>query len=108
MKIIVAFTSHLVAVGRDRLVVRTPRCGRGNPGSNPGHGNLKEFFLPFFNTCKIMDSDLSNINKGTIFFFTNTNTKGYTMKKLLVLIDSLFVATVLDRLVITTTPLIWL
>ena len=29
-----------VCVGRDRLVVRTPRCGRGNPGSNPGHGKL--------------------------------------------------------------------
>ena len=23
---------------RNRLVVRTPRCGRGNPGSNPGYG----------------------------------------------------------------------
>ena len=21
-------------------MVRTPRCGRGNPGSNPGYGNL--------------------------------------------------------------------
>ena len=26
--------------GRDRLVVRTLRCGRNNPGSNPGHGKL--------------------------------------------------------------------
>ena len=25
---------------RDRLVVRTLRCGRNNPGSNPGHGNV--------------------------------------------------------------------
>ena len=24
---------------RDRLVVRTLRCGRNNPGSNPGHGS---------------------------------------------------------------------
>ena len=24
--------------GRDRLVVRTLRCGRSNTGSNPGHG----------------------------------------------------------------------
>ena len=23
---------------RDRIVVRTLRCGRSNPGSNPGHG----------------------------------------------------------------------
>ena len=29
--------------GRDRLVVRTLRCGRSNPGSNPGHGI---FFYP--------------------------------------------------------------
>ena len=29
---------------RDRLVVRTLRCGRNNPGSNPGHG----MFFPFF------------------------------------------------------------
>ena len=25
-------------VGRDRIVVSTLRCGRNNPGSNPGHG----------------------------------------------------------------------
>ena len=30
---------------RDRLVVRTLRCGRSNPGSNPGHGMLRIFFL---------------------------------------------------------------
>lgn len=27
-----------VKCSRNRLVVRTPRCGRGNPGSNPGYG----------------------------------------------------------------------
>ena len=31
---------------RDSLVVRTSRCGRDNPGSNPGHGILFFFFLP--------------------------------------------------------------
>ncbi len=25
-------------IGRDRIVVSTSRCGRDNPGSNPGHG----------------------------------------------------------------------
>ena len=30
---------------RDRLVVRTLRCGRSNSGSNPGHGT---FFFLFF------------------------------------------------------------
>ena len=37
---------------RDRLVVRTLRCGRSNPGSNPGHGSdiLKKLltFTPNF------------------------------------------------------------
>ena len=28
---------------RDRLVVRTLRCGRSNPGSNPGHGMPEHF-----------------------------------------------------------------
>ena len=30
---------------RDRLEVRTLRCGRNNPGSNPGHGTLPFFFF---------------------------------------------------------------
>ena len=25
---------------RDRIVVSTLRCGRNNPGSNPGHGTI--------------------------------------------------------------------
>ena len=33
------------AVSRDRLVVRTLRCGRSNPGSNPGHGNHQHLFF---------------------------------------------------------------
>ena len=36
-------SSH-VFNGRDRLVVRTLRCGRNNPGSNPGHGIFSSFF----------------------------------------------------------------
>ena len=46
-------------VSRDRLVVRTLRCGRNNPGSNPGHGN---FFLLF-------PSPLLNTIIHTAFFF---------------------------------------
>ena len=30
---------------RDRLVVRTLRCGRSNPGSNPGHGSDMSFII---------------------------------------------------------------
>ena len=29
--------------GRDRIVVSTLRCGRNNPGSNPGHGRAVDF-----------------------------------------------------------------
>ena len=28
---------------RDRIVVSTLRCGRNNPGSNPGHGTWQPF-----------------------------------------------------------------
>ena len=31
--------------GRDRIVVSTLRCGRNNPGSNPGHGKSPSFFI---------------------------------------------------------------
>ena len=33
---------------RDRLVVRTLRCGRSNPGSNPGHGIFCVMLSPMF------------------------------------------------------------
>jgi hypothetical protein len=32
-------------MSRDRLVVRTLRCGRSNPGSNPGHDSEIEFVV---------------------------------------------------------------
>ena len=35
-------------VRRDRLVVRTLRCGRSNPGSNPGHGTFFPFLFLFY------------------------------------------------------------
>ena len=35
-----------VPMRRDRLVVRTLRCGRSNPGSNPGHGIGTYLFNP--------------------------------------------------------------
>ena len=37
---IIPFSSHCTSgrPGRDRIVVSTSRCGRDNPGSNPGHG----------------------------------------------------------------------
>ena len=37
---------------RDRLVVRTLRCGRSNPGSNPGHGSDFFFSLSLFQLVK--------------------------------------------------------
>ena len=38
----------IAVLSRDRLVVRTLRCGRSNPGSNPGHGMDKIFLIPLF------------------------------------------------------------
>ena len=38
-------------VSRDRLVVRTLRCGRSNPGSNPGHGMQEQLFSIEFVVC---------------------------------------------------------
>ena len=32
-------------VSRDRIVVSTSRCGRDNPGSNPGHGKALVAFM---------------------------------------------------------------
>ena len=51
-----AFESHF-SICRDSIVVSTLRCGRNNPGSNPGHGTfffsfqkltLGQHMLPFF------------------------------------------------------------
>ena len=47
--------------GRDRLVVRTLRCGRSNPGSNPGHG-----------------SDIFSVIKKKCFFLTQRDFKFIT------------------------------
>ena len=38
----------LAVTSRDRLEVRTLRCGRNNPGSNPGHGT---FLFCFYKGC---------------------------------------------------------
>ena len=38
----------IAVLSRDRLVVRTLRCGRSNPGSNPGLGNSDIFFFRLF------------------------------------------------------------
>ena len=42
---IVGFLYHRNS--RDRIVVSTLRCGRSNPGSNPGHGNGEVFLWIF-------------------------------------------------------------
>ena len=42
----IIFLLHVSVSSRDRLVVRTLRCGRSNPGSNPGHGS--DFFPIYF------------------------------------------------------------
>ena len=40
------FETHY-SICRDSIVVSTLRCGRNNPGSNPGHGTF--FFFLFRN-----------------------------------------------------------
>ena len=40
--------STFTLICRDSIVVSTSRCGRDNPGSNPGHGTF--FFLPSYFT----------------------------------------------------------
>ena len=62
---------------RDRLVVRTLRCGRSNPGSNPGHGSCKKLFrqgpyifliLFYFSTIKLLPGvDMVNCAISRIF-----------------------------------------
>ena len=59
------------AIGRDRIVVSTSRCGRDNPGSNPGHGSVRcgvaimassrQFFLRSiltYDTDELNDADV--------------------------------------------------
>ena len=35
----------IVPKSRDRIVVSTLRCGRSNPGSNPGRGIEEQYFF---------------------------------------------------------------
>ena len=50
---------------RDRLVVRTLRCGRSNPGSNPGHGIFVSYI---FLKIQIQPGLLEIILNGGNFF----------------------------------------
>ena len=51
-------------ISRDRLVVRTPRYGRGNPGSNPGHGMSLLGFLTFqFKLWSLATLDSANFSR---------------------------------------------
>ena len=42
------FFHWVIEARRDRIVVSTLRCGRNNPGSNPGHGI---FFIVYITAC---------------------------------------------------------
>ena len=41
---------------RDRIVVSTLRCGRNNPGSNPGHGIDGPLFIALCTKLRIVSS----------------------------------------------------
>ena len=51
------------SVSRDRLVVRTLRCGRSNPGSNPGHGIFIFIYLYFISIYLFFFSLTEEFNK---------------------------------------------
>lgn len=95
---VVKYTDPSWRNGRDRIVVSTSRCGRDNPGSNPGHGrgcevSIMAYQPAFFDIYKIafgliclqmesntvtgnirlqpgqlVGSDLVHISKHTIFY----------------------------------------
>ena len=46
-------------VRRDRIVVSTLRCGRNNPGSNPGHGTLLHFLTRLHSEINILQCTLT-------------------------------------------------
>ena len=46
---------------RDRIVVSTLRCGRNNPGSNPGHGTLL-YYNSHPSHCKLILSLVQNVD----------------------------------------------
>ena len=54
---------------RDRIVVSTLRCGRSNPGSNPGHGSIEyadsaantNFFHPIPHILKFFEHFEGNV-----------------------------------------------
>ena len=76
---------QLSSNSRDRIVVSTSRCGRDNPGSNPGHGisscgvsvmaQLSRFFSLFFLCEYIFFFFVTNI---LIFFFSKAATLFHT------------------------------
>ena len=49
---------------RDRLVVRTLRCGRSNPGSNPGHGRHEQTFCLVFWVDLFCDAQVLSREQG--------------------------------------------
>ena len=56
------YSSTSSVARRDRLVVRTLRCGRSNPGSNPGPGIILFFsFSLFFLPLTLLLSSLESL-----------------------------------------------
>ena len=44
----------ITTTSRDRIVVSTLRCGRSNPGSNPGHGSVHSLIRQWWFFIKII------------------------------------------------------
>ena len=60
---------------RDRIVVSTSRCGRDNPGSNPGHGSGCAVAVTaegtFFPTYSSKESNHAYFSTQQIFLYVN-------------------------------------
>ena len=56
---------------RHRLVIRTVRCGRSNPGSNPGHGS--SFLQLEINDLNQEHSEKKKIDKIPLSIIININ-----------------------------------
>ena len=65
---------EFMQASRYRIVVSTSRCGRDNPGSNPGAGRFFLFFVKFYLPISVIKSLPYTItNNLTLLLYTLKN-----------------------------------
>ena len=71
MLIVFSLFTYSSSDSRDRIVLSTSRCGRDNPGSNPGHGrnmtNFVEILWVYFNYFVVLLEDKDETPRTTTF-----------------------------------------